>query len=298
MQRNDRVFTIDQDNARAQPRGLGAWRMELPSQKLPESVIRVRGLVNRFGEQTVHDGLDLDVMRGEVLGVIGGSGSGKSVLLRTLIGLNTPAAGRVEVLDHDIVHMSDPERLELEKRWGVLFQDGALFTSLTVEENIDFVLRESLEMPEELRCEITACKIALVGLPPDAGRKYPAELSGGMRKRAALARCLALDPELLFLDEPTSGLDPLSADSFDDLIADLRSSLNLTVFLVTHDLDTLFTICDRIAVLVDKKVRVGTPQQMLRDDHPWIRANLHGLRGRAAQDVGRQRRSGIAARLG
>jgi phospholipid/cholesterol/gamma-HCH transport system ATP-binding protein len=255
-----------------------------------EPIIRVRGLVNRFGSQTIHDGLDLDVMRGEVLGVVGSSGSGKSVLLHTIIGLNKPAAGSVEVLGHDVLHKPDRELQALEKRWGVLFQDGALFSSLTVAENIKFALRESLDMSEELMDEIAALKVGLVGLPEDAAEKFPAQLSGGMRKRAGLARALALDPEILFLDEPTSGLDPMAADAFDRLIKDLQSSLGLTVFLVTHDLDTLLAICDRIAVLVDKKIHVGTPEQMLRDDHPFIRAYLHGPRGRAAQDVGRQQR--------
>ena len=260
-------------------------------------IIRVRGLVNRFGDQTVHDGLDLDVMRGEVLGVIGGSGSGKTVLLRTIIGLNKPAAGSVEILGHDILHMPELDRLELEKRWGVLFQDGALFSSMTVGENIELVLRETLHMPQELTGEIAALKIALVGLPEDTAEKYPAQLSGGMRKRAALARALALDPEILFLDEPTSGLDPIAADAFDTLIKDLRTSLGFTVFIVTHDLDTVFTICDRVAVLVDKAVRVGTPDQLLRDDHPGIRAYLQSPRVRAAQDAGRRQREALGERL-
>jgi phospholipid/cholesterol/gamma-HCH transport system ATP-binding protein len=255
-----------------------------------QPIIRVRNLVNRFGSQVVHDDLSLDVMQGEILGVVGGSGSGKSVLLRTIIGLNKPAAGSVEILGHDMLHMPPEERRELEKRWGVLFQDGALFSSLSVAENIEFALRENIEMPAELAREIAASKIALVGLPPDAAEKYPAQLSGGMRKRAALARALVLDPEILFLDEPTSGLDPLSADGFDRLINNLKGSLNLTVFLVTHDLDTLFTICDRVAVLVDKTVRVGTLDQLLQDDHPWIREYLHSPRVRAAQELGREQR--------
>lgn len=261
-----------------------------------DPIIRVRGLVNRFGSQTIHDGLDLDVMHGEILGVVGRSGSGKSVLLRTIIGLNKPAAGTVEVFGHDILHLPDTELRVLEKRCGVLFQNGALFSSLTVIENIEFVLREDADTPEELMGEIAAIKIALVGLPPDAGAKLPAELSGGMRKRAALARALALDPEILFLDEPTSGLDPMAADAFDKLIKDLQISLGLTVFLVTHDLDTLFTICDRIAVLVDKRIHVGTREQLLRDDHPSIRAYFQGPRGRAAQNVGRQLRSVLGGR--
>jgi phospholipid/cholesterol/gamma-HCH transport system ATP-binding protein len=256
-----------------------------------QPVIRVRDLVNRFGSQVVHDGLSLDVMPGEILGVVGGSGSGKSVLLRTIIGLNKPASGSVEVFGRDVLQMSEEERRELEKRWGVLFQDGALFSSLTVAENIEFAMRETLEMPPDLIDGIAASKIALVGLPADAAEKYPAQLSGGMRKRAALARALALDPEVLFLDEPTSGLDPQSADEFDRLIKDLRTGLNLTVFLVTHDLDTLFTICDRVAILVDKKVRIGTLDELLRDEHPGIREYLHSPRVRAAQELGREQRA-------
>jgi len=246
-------------------------------------VIRVRGLVTRFGEQTVHDGLDLDVRRGEVMGVVGGSGSGKSVLLRSVIGLNRPEAGSIGVLGHDVWHLSEEEARGLEQRWGVLFQDGALFSSLTVAQNIEVPLREHLSMPEPLMDEIAAAKIAIVGLPEETADKFPSQLSGGMRKRAGLARALSLDPEILFLDEPTAGLDPIAANGFDQLIGDLKASLNLTVFLVTHDLDTLFAICDRVAVLVNKKIRIGTLAQLLTDDDPWIHAYFHGPRGRAAQ---------------
>jgi phospholipid/cholesterol/gamma-HCH transport system ATP-binding protein len=256
-----------------------------------QPIIRIRGLVNRFGSETVHDGLDLDVFAGEVLGVVGGSGSGKSVLLRTIVGLNRPAQGRVEVLGTDVLAMSDDERRAIEQRSGVLFQDGALFSSLTVAQNIEVPLKEFYHMPQRLMDEIAALKIGLAGLPEDAGAKYPAQLSGGMRKRAGLARALALDPEIVFLDEPTAGLDPIAAGEFDDLIRDLKSSLGLTVFMVTHDLDSLFATCDRVAVLVDKKVRVGTLDQLLRDDHPWIRAYFHGPRGRAAQFAGASRRA-------
>jgi phospholipid/cholesterol/gamma-HCH transport system ATP-binding protein len=248
-----------------------------------DPIIRVRGLVNRFGNETVHDGLDLDVFRGEVLGVVGGSGTGKSVLLRTIVGLNQPGEGRVEVFGGDVLAMSERERRECEKRWGVLFQDGALFSSLTVAQNIEVPLEEFYDMPLRLMDEIAAFKIGMVGLPEDAGGKYPAQLSGGMRKRAGLARALALDPEIVFLDEPTAGLDPIAAGDFDHLIRDLKGSLGLTVFMVTHDLDSLFAICDRVAVLVDKKIRVGTLDQLLRDDHPWIHSYFHGPRGRAAQ---------------
>ena len=248
-----------------------------------EPIIRVRGLVNRFGAETVHDGLDLDVFRGEVLGVVGGSGSGKSVLLRTIIGLNRPAAGDVEVFGSSILTMSDNDQREIEKHWGVLFQDGALFSSLTVAENIEVPIEEYYDMPMRLMDEIAAFKVGIVGLPEGTGEKFPSQLSGGMRKRAGLARALALDPEIVFLDEPTAGLDPIAAGDFDKLIGDLRSSLGLTVFMVTHDLDSLFAICDRVAVLVDKKIRVGTLDQMVQDDHPWIRSYFHGPRGRAAQ---------------
>jgi phospholipid/cholesterol/gamma-HCH transport system ATP-binding protein len=247
-----------------------------------DTVIRVRGLVTRFGAQTIHDGIDLDVRRGEVMGVVGGSGTGKSVLLRTVIGLKRPEGGRIEVLGQDIAELDEPARRALDQRWGVLFQDGALFSSLTVAQNIEVPLREHHRMPEPLMDEIAACKVAMVGLPETAADKFPAQLSGGMRKRAGLARSLALDPEILFLDEPTAGLDPIAAADFDQLIRDLKASLGLTVFLVTHDLDSLFAICDRVAVLVDGKVRVGTLEQHLADDHPWIHAYFHGPRGRAA----------------
>ena len=249
-----------------------------------DPIIRVRGLFNRFGAETVHDGLDLDVRRGEVLGIVGGSGSGKSVLLRTIVGLNRPAEGEIEVFGRDVMAMSDRQRRELEKRWGVLFQDGALFSSLTVAQNIEVPIKEFYHrMPLQLMDEISAVKIGMVGLPGDAGNKYPSQLSGGMRKRAGLARALALDPEIVFLDEPTVGLDPIAAGAFDELIRDLKTGLDLTVFMVTHDLDSLFAICDRVAVLVDKQIRIGTLEQLLKDNHPWIHAYFHGPRGRAAQ---------------
>jgi phospholipid/cholesterol/gamma-HCH transport system ATP-binding protein len=253
-----------------------------------QAIIRVRGLVNRFGSQTVHDGIDLDVMPGEVMGVVGGSGSGKSVLLRTIIGLNKPASGEVEVFGRNVFDLDEDARIALERRWGVLFQDGALFSSLTVAENLEAPLRESLGMVPELMGGIIASKLGLVGLPADAAPKHPAQLSGGMRKRAALARALILDPELLFLDEPTSGLDPLAADAFDRLIKDLQSALGLTVFLVTHDLETVFAICDRVAVIVDKKLRVGTPRELMSDSDPWVRDYLASPRVRAARDAARQ----------
>jgi len=258
---------------------LSVAEQERPS----DPVIRVRGLVNRFGAETVHDGLDLDVRQGEVIGIVGGSGSGKSVLLRTIIGLNRPVAGKVEVFGRDVLAIGDAERHELEKRWGVLFQDGALFSSLTVAQNIEVPIKEHFSIPLRLMDEISAVKVGMVGLPEDAGGKYPSQLSGGMRKRAGLARALALDPEIVFLDEPTAGLDPIAAGAFDELIKDLKASLGLTVFMVTHDLDSLFAICDRVAVLVDKRIRIGTLEQLLRDNHPWIHSYFHGPRGRAAQ---------------
>jgi phospholipid/cholesterol/gamma-HCH transport system ATP-binding protein len=246
-------------------------------------VIRVRDLVNQFGTQVIHDGVDLDVKRGEVIGIVGGSGTGKSVMLRTIVGLNRPASGTIEVFGRDALNMTDSDRRELETHWGVLFQDGALFSSLTVAQNIEVPLKEDLGLPERLMAEIAACKIGMVGLPAEAADKFPSQLSGGMRKRAGLARALALDPEILFLDEPTAGLDPIAAADFDQLIRDLKVSLGFTVVLVTHDLDSLFAICDRVAVLVDKKIRVGTLDEHLRDDHPWIHSYFHGPRGRAAQ---------------
>ncbi|MSP67233.1 MAG: ABC transporter ATP-binding protein [Alphaproteobacteria bacterium] len=246
--------------------------------------ISVRGLVTRFGAKVIHDGLDLDVESGEILGLVGGSGTGKSVLMRTIIGLNRPAAGRITVFGRDMLRASPTERQALRQRWGVLFQDGALFSSLTVAENIEVPLKEWGGLPADLMDELAASKIALVGLPPDAGAKFPSELSGGMRKRAGLARALALDPEILFLDEPTAGLDPIAAATFDQLIRSLRDSLGLTVVMVTHDLDSLAAICDRIAVLVDQRMVVGTMPALPRHGHPWIQAYFHGPRGRAARN--------------
>ncbi|WP_339949572.1 ABC transporter ATP-binding protein [uncultured Albimonas sp.] len=249
-----------------------------------EAVIRVRGLVNQFGPQVVHENLDLDVMRGEVLGIVGGSGTGKSVLLRTIVGLNRPKSGSIEVFGQDVLSISDKDRREVEKRWGVLFQDGALFSSLTVLENIEAPMREHLKLSPALMRALGNLKVRLVGLPGFAGTKFPSELSGGMRKRAGLARALALEPEIVFLDEPTAGLDPIGAAAFDDLIKQLQESLGLTVFMVTHDLDSLHAICDRIAVLAEKKVLVtGSMKDMLSVDHPWVHEYFHGPRARAAQ---------------
>ena len=249
-----------------------------------ENIIQVRGLRNSFGEQVIHDGLDLDVRKGEILGVVGGSGTGKSVLMRTIIGLQTPDAGDITVFGEPTIGRDATEATEVRKRWGVLFQGGALFSTLTVAENVAVPLREFYrDLPQALMDEIASYKVVMTGLPADAGPKYPAELSGGMKKRAGLARALALDPELLFLDEPTAGLDPIGAAAFDQLIASLQKTLGLTVFLITHDLDTLYAICDRVAVLADRKViAVGTIDELIALDHPWIEEYFKGPRGRAA----------------
>jgi phospholipid/cholesterol/gamma-HCH transport system ATP-binding protein len=253
-----------------------------------QPVIRVEGLRSRFGPLVVHEGLDLEVRRGEVLGIVGGSGTGKSVLLRHLLGLLRPERGRVEVLGHDLAGLSDGARRTLQAGQGVLFQDGALFSSLTVAQNIQVPLRERLALSERLLDELAGLKLALVGLPLDACGRYPAELSGGMRKRAGLARALALDPQLLFLDEPTAGLDPIAAAEFDRLIRRLQQSLGLTVVMVTHDLDSLEAICDRVAALVDKRAVVGTLEELRDLHHPWLRAYFHGPRGRAASRAARE----------
>ncbi|WP_135501372.1 ABC transporter ATP-binding protein [Roseovarius aestuariivivens] len=249
-----------------------------------EAVIRVRGVRNQFGKHVVHENLDLDVFRGEILGVVGGSGSGKSVLLRTIAGLQRPAEGSVNVLGVDVLKADEDTSAALEQRWGVMFQDGALFSSLTVRENVEVPMRAVDGLDPRIRAELADLKISMVGLPYLAGEKYPSELSGGMRKRAGFARALALDPEIMFLDEPTAGLDPIGASAFDRLIRSLSRSLGLTVFLVTHDLDTLHAVCDRIAVLADRKVLVtGTMQEMLKVEHPWVHEYFHGPRARAAQ---------------
>ena len=245
----------------------------------------VRGLVNRFGDQAVHEDLSLTVNRGEILGVVGGSGTGKSVLMRSIIGLQTPDAGEIEVFGRSMTGGEPDEILGVRNRWGVLFQGGALFSTLTVGENVEVPLKQFYpDLDPELMHEIARYKVMLTGLPEDAVSKYPAELSGGMKKRAGLARALALDPELLFLDEPTAGLDPIGAAAFDRLTRELKETLGLTVFLITHDLDTLYEICDRVAVLADKKViAVGTIPELLETDHPWIEEYFNGPRGRAAQ---------------
>jgi phospholipid/cholesterol/gamma-HCH transport system ATP-binding protein len=245
--------------------------------------VEVKGLVSRFGEHVVHDGLDLEVRAGEVLGLVGGSGSGKSVLLNTLIGLKAPDGGSVRIFGYDLAKATTADWEAIERSWGVLFQQGALFSNLTVLENVAAPLIEHTTLPLAVVNDVAALKISLAGLPPEAGALKPAELSGGMIKRAGLARALAMDPSLLFLDEPTSGLDPIAAGAFDELIAGLSAGLGLTVFMITHDLDSLHAICDRVAVIADKKVvAVGTIEELERSDHPWIRRYFLGPRGRAS----------------
>jgi phospholipid/cholesterol/gamma-HCH transport system ATP-binding protein len=249
-----------------------------------DPIISVRGLVTRFGDHVVHDGLDLDVRRGEIIGVVGGSGTGKSVLLRAIVGLLKPAAGQISVFGQSVRDTSDADYRRLRRRWGVMFQDGALFSSLNLRQNVEAPMREQLHLDDALRATLADIKLRMVGLSEKAQENFPSELSGGMRKRAGFARAIALDPEIVFLDEPTAGLDPIGAAAFDTLIKQLQDALGLTVFLVTHDLDSLHAICDRIAVLADKKVlAVGTMDDMLAVDHPWVRAYFHGPRARAAQ---------------
>lgn len=248
-----------------------------------EPIIQVRDLTNAFGPQVVHQHLDLDVMRGEILGIVGGSGTGKSVLLRSIVGLQRPTAGSVKVFGENLLSLSPERRSQVERRFGVLFQAGALFSSLTVLENIALPLIEHAGLSREEAERVAVVKLALAGLPATAAYKYPESLSGGMVKRAALARALALEPEIIFLDEPTAGLDPISAAAFDQLILTLRDALGITVFLVTHDLDTLYTICDRVAVLSQKKVLVaGDLATVAATPDAWVHDYFHGPRGRAA----------------
>jgi phospholipid/cholesterol/gamma-HCH transport system ATP-binding protein len=246
-----------------------------------EVVLSARDVTVEFSGKKVLDKLSLDVMRGEILGFVGASGAGKSVLLRTILGLNRKQSGTIKLFGTDLDKVSESERMRLDTRFGVLFQHGALFSALTVQENVQVPMREYLDLPRKLMDELAQLKIELVGLPRDAAMKFPSELSGGMVKRAALARALALDPEIVFLDEPTSGLDPISAAEFDELVGKLRDTMGLTVYMVTHDLDSLFSVCDRIAVLGNKKVLVaGTVQDMLAYDDPWVKAYFHGKRAR------------------
>lgn len=248
-----------------------------------DPIISVRGLVTRFGEHRVHDGLDLDVRKGEIIGIVGGSGAGKSVLLHAVVGLLKPTEGQITVFGEDVRDTGADAYRRLRRRWGVMFQDGALFSSLNVQQNVEAPMREQLDLSAETRAALAAIKVRMVGLPDHALTKMPSELSGGMRKRAGFARAIALDPEIVFLDEPTAGLDPIGAAAFDTLIAQLRQALGLTVFLVTHDLDSLHAICDRIAVLAEGRVvATGTMAEMQQVDHPWVQAYFKGPRARAA----------------
>ena len=256
-------------------------RNDRPAMAGSEVVLSVRDVTVAFGDNVVLENLSLDVRRGEILGFVGASGAGKSVLLRTVLGLNKKRSGTIELFGVDLDKATEAERLRLDMRVGVLFQHGALFSALTVLENIQVPMREYLDLPRALMNELALLKIELVGLPSDAARKYPSELSGGMIKRAALARALALDPEIVFLDEPTSGLDPIGAAEFDELVVKLRDTMGLTVYMVTHDLDSLFAVCDRIAVLGNKKVLVeGTIEDMLACEDPWVRSYFRGKRAR------------------
>ena len=254
------------------------------------AVIQVRGLVNRFGSQVVHDGLDVDIESGEVFGIVGGSGSGKSVLLRTMLGLQKPAAGSVHIEGAEITGHPDRDLVAVKRRYGVMFQRGALFSSLSVAQNVELPIREHFPMPDEAATELALLRVRMVGLEEADAAKYPAQLSGGMTKRAALARALALDPAILFLDEPTSGLDPISAAAFDRLVLDLQRGLSLTVVMITHDLDTIYRVCNRVGVIVDGKMITGTLDEIVRNEHPWIRDYFHGERSRAAQ--GQERNDG------
>lgn len=252
----------------------------------PESMISIRGLVNRFGTQTVHDGLNLEVRRDEILGLVGGSGTGKSVLLRSILGLHGPNEGQIEVLGQRI-HYHEPGP---HKRWGVLFQDGALLSGLTVQENVELPIALHSDLPVETRRELAVLKLFMVGLDLTAASKFPNELSGGMRKRASLARALALEPKVLFLDEPTAGLDPISATEFDQLIRYLHANLDLTIMMITHDVDSLFGICDRIAVLVNKGIIVDTLDEIVKHPDPWIQDYFGDPRAVRARRAARSRR--------
>ena len=245
---------------------------------MSDAIIEVRGLRNRFGAQIVHDGLDMTVESGEVFGIVGGSGSGKSVLLRTILGLQRPQSGEVRLMGRDLTHMSQDDLKKVKAGYGVTFQQGALFSALTVLQNVQLPMLEHLSLPPRALDELAMLKVRLVGLAEEAGRKYPAQLSGGMIKRAALARALALDPPLLMLDEPTAGLDPISAAAFDELLMDLRQQLGLTVVMITHDLDTIFRTCNRVGVIIDRKMTSDTLEGIVNNPHPWIQAYFHGER--------------------
>ena len=250
-----------------------------------EPLVAVRGIVNRFGAQTVHDGLDMQVFPGEIFGIVGGSGSGKSVLLNTILGLRAPQAGEVRLEGRDITKLPAAELRAVKRRYGVTFQHGALFTASTVAENVKLPIAESLGLPEDVLDGLAHQKIRLVGLPAEAAHKYPSQLSGGMVKRAALARALALDPPLLFLDEPTAGLDPIAASAFDELLLYLQRSLRLTVVMITHDLDTIYRTCNRIGVIVDRRMISDTLENIVQNPHPWIQEYFHGERGRVLEQA-------------
>ena len=250
------------------------------------ALIEARGIVNRFGRQVVHDGLDLEIEAGEVFGIVGGSGSGKSVLLRTMLGLQKPVSGTVRIEGKEVTGQPDRALLAVKRRYGVMFQRGALFSSLTVAQNTELPIREHFPMPDGPLRELALLRIRMVGLAEEDASKFPAQLSGGMTKRAALARALALDPAILFLDEPTSGLDPISAAAFDRLVLELQRGLSLTVVMITHDLDTIFRVCNRVGVIVDGRMITGTLEEIMKNGHPWIRDYFHGERSRASQQQG------------
>lgn len=247
-------------------------------------ILEVRGIVNRFGPQIIHDGIDMQVYEKDIFGIVGGSGAGKSVLLRTILGLQQPQSGAVLIAGRDLAQLSDSQLRAAKAGYGVTFQAGALFSALTVLQNVQFPMIEHLQLPAQAREELAMLKIRLVGLSADAASKYPAQLSGGMVKRAALARALALDPELLFLDEPTSGLDPISAAAFDELLLHLHQQLRLTVVMITHDLDSIFRTCNRVGVIVDRRMEVDTLARIVDHPHPWIQAYFHGERARAREE--------------
>jgi phospholipid/cholesterol/gamma-HCH transport system ATP-binding protein len=249
-----------------------------PAEAAAAPAIEARGVVNRFGAQVVHDGLDMTVQQGEVYGIVGGSGTGKSVLLRTILGLHRPQAGEVRIFGTDLTRLAEAELRAVKASYGVTFQAGALFSSLTVLQNVQLPMLEHLSLPQRALDELAMLKVRLVGLSPEAAAKYPAQLSGGMVKRAALARALALDPRLLFLDEPTSGLDPIAAAAFDELVMGLQRELALTIVMITHDLDSIFRTCNRVGVIVDKRMVAGTLQEIVQHPHPWIQSYFHGDR--------------------